>query len=112
MRSFKLDFGQPLAVLALLVILSTAFAVIEEPETFTLKAPQTRKQPGRELTAMIFDHVRTGNLEAVRLYLDSGYTPNAVNERGDSLLFLAAYQGQKDILKLLLNQPDVEVNFQ
>jgi ankyrin repeat protein len=76
-----------------------------------LEKVQSFKSPGRELTERIFDLTRRGEVGAVRLYLHEGYTPNAVNLRGDSLLILAAYKGHAEIVRLLLSEPGVEVDF-
>ena len=72
----------------------------------------TRKQPGDELLEIIFDHARQGDEEPVRIYLEAGYPPNAVNERGNSLLMAAACHGRENVVKLLLAQPGIEVDFQ
>lgn len=70
------------------------------------------KQPGDELLEIIFDHVRQGDEEPVRIYLEAGYPPNTVNERGNSLLMAAACNGRENVVKLLLGQPGIEVDFQ
>jgi len=72
----------------------------------------TRKQPGEELLNDIFDHARLGHIDSVQLYLDTGYSPNIVNARGDSLLIIATYHGHLPLTKILLAQPEVEVDYQ
>ncbi len=70
------------------------------------------KQPSADLNARVFDFVRQGQTEAVAAYFAEGHTPNITNERGDSLLILAAYYCHADLVKLLLQQPNIEVDFQ
>lgn len=53
----------------------------------------------------IFDHVRNGNLEAVKQTLkQSPDSVNAINEAGNSVLVIASYKGQVEIVKLLLKK--------
>ncbi len=110
MKRFIPKPGQLLGLIAMLTVFSIPFLTARQPESPPVA--DTRKQPGPELTEIIFNHVRAGNAAALQLYLDSGYTPNAINARGDSLLVLAAYKSQPEIVKLLLSQPGTNVNFQ
>lgn len=113
MRLFRLDPLRAFGLLGLAIVLSIPFeSSSQTAPTPPLAMTDTRKQPGPELTEIIFNHVREGHVEPVRLYLESGYTPNAVNARGDSLLILAAYKGHADLVKLLLSQPGVQVDYQ
>lgn len=68
------------------------------------------KQPGEELAVLVFDLVRNGELEAVREYLAAGYDPNASNVRGDTLLTVAAYNGQGGAVGVLLEDPSTRVD--
>lgn len=53
----------------------------------------------------IFDQVRAGNVEAVKQTLKhSPDSVNAVNEAGNSVLVIASYKGQVEIVKLLLKK--------
>lgn len=53
----------------------------------------------------IFDQVRAGNFEAVKETLKhSPDSVNAVNEAGNSVLVIASYKGQVEIVKLLLKK--------
>ncbi len=113
MRLLKLHPFRVLAILALSLALAS-YLFKQSPAPIAMPTtPDTRKQPGDELLVRIFDHARDGQTEAVQLYLDSGYTPNIVSARGDSLLIVAAYHGHTDLIKLLLAQPGgVQVDFQ
>lgn len=70
------------------------------------------KQPDAELIAHMFDYARQGRLEPMRLYLQDGYSPNVTNSRGDSLLIIAAYHRYPELVRLLLQQPGIEVDYQ
>ncbi|WP_326668863.1 ankyrin repeat domain-containing protein [Streptomyces sp. NBC_01257] len=46
-----------------------------------------------ELAAKVFDLARQGDSDALAAYVDAGVPVNLTNDRGDSLLMLAAYHG-------------------
>ncbi|TXS47620.1 ankyrin repeat domain-containing protein [Streptomyces sp. OR43] len=46
-----------------------------------------------ELAAKVFDLARHGDADALAAYVDAGVPVNLTNDRGDSLLMLAAYHG-------------------
>ncbi|MFJ8855804.1 ankyrin repeat domain-containing protein [Streptomyces sp. NPDC102437] len=46
-----------------------------------------------ELATKVFDLARRGETDALAAYVDAGVPANLTNDRGDSLLMLAAYHG-------------------
>ncbi|MYW13883.1 ankyrin repeat domain-containing protein, partial [Streptomyces sp. SID2563] len=46
-----------------------------------------------ELASKVFDLARAGDADALAAYVDAGVPANFTNDRGDSLLMLAAYHG-------------------
>ncbi|MGW0792570.1 ankyrin repeat domain-containing protein [Streptomyces sp. NPDC002911] len=46
-----------------------------------------------ELATKVFDLARRGESDALAAYVDAGVPVNLTNDRGDSLLMLAAYHG-------------------
>ncbi|MFI6289691.1 ankyrin repeat domain-containing protein [Streptomyces sp. NPDC051018] len=46
-----------------------------------------------ELATKVFDLARQGETEALAAYVDAGVPANLTNDRGDTLLMLAAYHG-------------------
>ncbi|MEV0919951.1 ankyrin repeat domain-containing protein [Streptomyces sp. NPDC049967] len=46
-----------------------------------------------ELATKVFDLARHGDTDALTAYVDAGVPVNLTNDRGDSLLMLAAYHG-------------------
>ncbi|MEU1351428.1 ankyrin repeat domain-containing protein [Streptomyces sp. NPDC005775] len=46
-----------------------------------------------ELATKVFDLARRGDADALAAYVDAGVPVNLTNDRGDSLLMLAAYHG-------------------
>ncbi|WP_371632275.1 ankyrin repeat domain-containing protein [Streptomyces sp. NBC_01259] len=46
-----------------------------------------------ELATKVFDLARHGDTDALAAYVDAGVPVNLTNDRGDSLLMLAAYHG-------------------
>ncbi|MCB4820631.1 ankyrin repeat domain-containing protein [Roseicella aerolata] len=70
---------------------------------------QDRTEPGRELDAetlafagRVFGHARGGQASELAELLRMGLPANLRNEKGDSLLMLAAYHGQQEAVRVLL----------
>ena len=57
-----------------------------------------------ELAGRVFDLAREGSTEDLASYLDAGVPANLTNEKGDTLLILAAYHGHADTVALLLSR--------
>ncbi|MEV1024551.1 ankyrin repeat domain-containing protein [Streptomyces sp. NPDC050264] len=55
-----------------------------------------------ELATKIFDLARRGETEALVGYVDAGVPANLTNDRGDTLVMLAAYHGHADAVRALL----------
>ncbi|MFR0353942.1 ankyrin repeat domain-containing protein [Streptomyces sediminimaris] len=55
-----------------------------------------------ELATKIFDLARRGRTEELVAYVDAGVPANLTNDRGDSLVMLAAYHGHADAVRALL----------
>ncbi|MEU6105313.1 ankyrin repeat domain-containing protein [Streptomyces flaveolus] len=57
-----------------------------------------------ELATKIFDLARQGRTEELVAYVDAGVPANLTNDRGDSLVMLAAYHGHADAVRELLTR--------
>ncbi|MCX4425671.1 ankyrin repeat domain-containing protein [Streptomyces mirabilis] len=57
-----------------------------------------------ELATKIFDLARRGESEALVAYVDAGVPANLTNDRGDSLVMLAAYHGHAEAVRALLER--------
>ncbi|MEV7422943.1 MULTISPECIES: ankyrin repeat domain-containing protein [unclassified Streptomyces] len=55
-----------------------------------------------ELATKVFDLARRGEAEALAAYVDAGVPANLTNDRGDSLLMLAAYHGHAPAVEALI----------
>lgn len=55
-----------------------------------------------ELASKVFDLARTGDAETLAAYVDAGVPANLTNDKGDSLVMLAAYHGHADAVTALL----------
>lgn len=55
-----------------------------------------------ELATKIFDLARQGQTEALVAYVDAGVPASLTNDRGDSLVMLAAYHGHADAVRALV----------
>ncbi|MFE9923655.1 ankyrin repeat domain-containing protein [Streptomyces sp. NPDC005774] len=57
-----------------------------------------------ELATKIFDMARSGRTGELVAYVDAGVPANLTNDRGDSLVMLAAYHGHADAVRALLER--------
>src|SRR3712207_9480067 len=57
-----------------------------------------------ELAARVFDLARGGATEELAAYVDAGVPANLTNDKGDTLLILAAYHGHPDTVAALLDR--------
>jgi ankyrin repeat protein len=57
-----------------------------------------------ELATKIFDLARRGRADELVAYVDAGVPANLTNDRGDSLVMLAAYHGHADAVRALLER--------
>jgi uncharacterized protein len=55
-----------------------------------------------ELATKVFDLARQGETEALVAYVDAGVPANLTNDRGDTLVMLAAYHGHAPAVEALL----------
>ncbi|HEY2701243.1 MAG TPA: ankyrin repeat domain-containing protein [Pseudonocardiaceae bacterium] len=57
-----------------------------------------------ELATKIFGFARAGQTTELVAYLDAGTPVNLANDRGDTLIMLAAYHGNADTVRALLDR--------
>ena len=57
-----------------------------------------------ELAGRVFDLARNGSTEDLVSYLDAGVPVNLTNDKGDTLLILAAYHGHQETVAALLDR--------
>lgn len=57
-----------------------------------------------QLAAKVFDLARHGDTDTVAAYVDAGVPANLTNDKGDSLVMLAAYHGHPATVEALLQR--------
>ncbi|MFF8377804.1 ankyrin repeat domain-containing protein [Streptomyces sp. NPDC015661] len=57
-----------------------------------------------ELASKVFDLARTGDTDALASYVDAGVPVNLTNDKGDTLVMLAAYHGHAAAVTALLER--------
>jgi ankyrin repeat protein len=57
-----------------------------------------------ELAGRVFDLARGGSADELAAYVDAGVPVNLTNDRGDTLLILAAYHGHPETVAALLDR--------
>ncbi|KAL0939766.1 ankyrin-like protein [Colletotrichum truncatum] len=65
-------------------------------------ASQTLPPEAIALAGRLYDGARSGNIELFQQALPAGLPANMTNEKGDTLLMLAAYHGHAELVKLLI----------
>ena len=78
----------------------------EGAESWPLPLDSTKPQPSPPLMMCL----EVSDLTTMKVLLDSGASPNAVDHKGDTALIKAIYNKQKDFAWLLLNyKPDLKI---
>ncbi|QEL20268.1 ankyrin repeat domain-containing protein [Limnoglobus roseus] len=89
------------------------------PTLVVLAALSTSPQPkavvitpdvAAKLQEIAFQAAREGDLDTLREYFAAGRPVNETNKRGDTLLIVAAYNGQPKAVALILKQTKVEID--
>lgn len=57
-----------------------------------------------DLWARVFDFARTGQTDTLSAYVDAGISVNLTNDKGDTLVMLAAYYGHATTVAALLER--------
>ncbi|MGW6689770.1 ankyrin repeat domain-containing protein [Streptomyces sp. NPDC054961] len=76
----------------------------EHVEGSSQASPDAPDEDVIELATKIFDLARQGETETLAAYLDAGVPANLTNDRGDTLVMLAAYHGHADAVTALLTR--------
>ncbi|WP_327288067.1 ankyrin repeat domain-containing protein [Streptomyces sp. NBC_01198] len=80
-----------------------------EPNPGPSHQPDAEQEPAHDpevlqLAAQVFDLARKGDTAKLAAYIDAGVPANLTNDRGDTLLMLAAYHGHADTVSALLQR--------
>ena len=79
--------------------ITLAVSVITSPLTFAEEKPvQLDAKQQKSLELLTLDAAREGDVETISSYLESGFSPNILSRRGDSLLILATYYGHAEVV--------------
>lgn len=65
------------------------------------------EQPPAEVTELatrVFDMARTGDVASLTAYVDAGVPVDLTNEKGDTLVMLAAYHGHAEAVRALVRR--------
>lgn len=86
-------------------LLTATLAVMPVPMKPITMTPEV----AAKLQAIAFQAIRDDDVDTLKAYLDSGGPVNAPNPRGDTLLILAAYYGNRRAVELILARPGVNI---
>ena len=90
---------------------SLTLATIASPLAFAEeKSVQLDTEQQKSLELLTLDAAREGDVKTISSYLKSGFSPNILSKRGDSLLILATYYGHAEVVEVLLKSKKTEVN--
>lgn len=76
----------------------------EHPEPHPAGTPEAPDPEVVELATRLFGLARSGETEALAAYVDAGVPVNLANDKGDTLLMLAAYHGHPATVRALLER--------
>jgi ankyrin repeat protein len=77
----------------------------EAPEARRAAVPDPADDPELlDFAAKLFSLARSGDAAALAAYLDAGVPANLSNDKGDTLLMLAAYHGHAEAVRALLER--------
>lgn len=85
---------------------------LEDAVASTVGNVSTPEQPAEpshdpdlvELATKVFDFARRGETESLTAYLDAGVPVNLTNDKGDTLVMLAAYHGHSSTVEALCSR--------
>ncbi|KAK1488547.1 hypothetical protein CABS01_02177, partial [Colletotrichum abscissum] len=110
--SIALRREEPLSLSALLsarfirrLLRNSSFSKHPSEENMSALTSATAFSPSLEavrLAASMYNAAREGNKAVIEEGILDGLPPNLTNEKGDTLLMLAAYYGHADVVKLLI----------
>ncbi|MFH8367204.1 ankyrin repeat domain-containing protein [Streptomyces sp. NPDC018031] len=74
-----------------------------------MNEPNAETEPAHDpevlqLAAKVFDLARHGDTDTLAAYVDAGVPVNLTNDKGDSLIMLAAYHGHREAVSALLER--------
>lgn len=101
-------FAQRLVLAASLIVIACTTATADPPAA--KKPIPITPEVAAKLRDIAFQAAREGDLETLKAYFDSGLSVNDLNARGDTLLIVAAYNGQEKAVETTLAQPKVAVD--
>jgi ankyrin repeat protein len=99
-----------------ILLMSLALPLVAAPPEV---APLPRVKPdlvaitpevAAKLSQIAFQAAREGDVETLEAYFAAAQPVNEPNARGDTLLIVAAYNGQEKAVELILEQPKLEVD--
>jgi ankyrin repeat protein len=77
---------------------------VNPPSEPTTSQPKDLPPEALDLAAKLFDYARAGDIPSLTQYLSAGIPSNLTNHEGNTLLMLAAYNGHKEAVALLLSK--------
>ena len=91
----------------MLVMLFLASILTQTPQP---KSIEITPEVASKLQAIAFQASREGDLVTLKEYFAVGRPVNDLNQRGDTLLIVAAYNGQAEAVALILKQKNVAID--
>ncbi|KAF2725139.1 ankyrin [Polychaeton citri CBS 116435] len=80
-----------------------------QPHESNPKDPSQLPLEALDLATKLFNHAREGKTNELKQYITAGIPVNLTNHKGDTLLMLAAYYGNLDTVKMLIDH-DADLN--
>ncbi|KAI5120475.1 hypothetical protein M0805_006495 [Coniferiporia weirii] len=84
--------------------MSTAYSSEENVGPHGTRSVSTLPQDTLDFAAKVFNLAREGGDGLLGAYIDAGLPPNLTNDKGNTLLMLAAYNGHASTVRILHNK--------
>jgi ankyrin repeat protein len=108
----RISVGTAASMVALSMITGTWYALLPTPKSDPLVDKQgvaLDAETERKLVEVVFEAARQNDERTIDEYLKEGFSPNVRNDRGDTLLTVAAYRGSDRVVTRLLYEESLEL---
>lgn len=108
----RIGIGAAALVAVLSMIAASAYALLPTPKSDPLVDRQgvtLDQETERKLIEVVFEAARQNDERTIDEYLKEGFSPNVRNDRGDTLLTVAAYRGSDRVVTRLLYEESLDL---
>lgn len=108
----RIGIGAAAVAAFLVIVFAGSYALLPTPKSAPLVDRQgvtLDAETERKLVEVVFEAARQNDERTIEEYLNEGFSPNVRNDRGDTLLTVAAYRGSDRVVTRLLYSPSLDL---